>query len=330
MRKKALHLFLASLLLIVLPLSACGSGQKTLKMAEVTHSVFYAPLYAAIELGYFEEEGIELELTNVGGADKAMTALIANQADIAFCGPEAAIYVYNEGRTDAVSVFGQVTVRDGAFLLGREPDDDFQWSDLKGKSVIGGRRGGMPCMALEHTLRVNGLVPGETVDVMTHVQFDLMAGAFAGGEGDYVTLFEPAATQAQEEGYGTILAAVGEGAGKISYTCYMATKEALAEDPDTYKAFLRAFYKGQQYVQSHTSAEIAAAIAPAFADTDVHTLTQVAERYRAVGVWNTVPAVDLESIENLMMVMEEAGELAARPPLEDLVDNSLAEEVIAE
>lgn len=326
MIKRILILALAAL--AVLSAAGCSSGPKTVRLQEVTHSVFYAPQYAAIELGYFEEEGLKVELTNAGGADKAMAALLSGQADIAFCGPESAVYVYNEGRKDSVAVVGQVTIRDGAFLVGREPSENFDWSELRGKSVIGGRKGGAPCMALERAIRNNGMEPGVDVDVMTHVQFNLMGGAFAGGEGDYVTLFEPAATQAVEEGYGYILAAVGDSAGEIAYTCYMVPQSTLKKDADMVEKFLRALYKGQQFVATHSAQEVAEAIAPSFPDNDIATLTQVVERYRSIGAWTETPVVQSQSIETLMDIMEDAGELDQRAPVDEIVDNTIAEKVI--
>ncbi len=329
MHKKIIALVLA-LLAVSMVLGGCAKqeGLRTVRLQEVTHSVFYAPQYAAIELGYFKEQGLEIELTNAGGADKAMAALLSGQSDIAFCGPEAAIYVNAEGREDQISVIGQVTIRDGAFLIGREPRENFDWTEMKGKSVIGGRKGGIPCMALEHALRSYGMEPGVDVEVMTHVQFNLMGGAFAGGEGDYVTLFEPAATEAVDQGYGYILAAVGESAGPIAYTCYMAPQSALKKDAALYEKFLKALYKGQQFVKTHTAQEVAEAIAPAFPDTDVKVLEQVVERYRSIGAWREDPTVDKESIENLMTIVEEAGELTAKPAFEALVNNSYAEKAM--
>lgn len=324
--RKTILILLSLILLLTVPVG-CAKQEKVVRLHEVTHSVFYAPQYVAMELGYFAEEGLQVELTNAGGADKAMAALLSGQADIGLMGPEAAVYVYNEGRQDAISVVGQVTIRDGQFLLGREADEDFAWMDLTGKSVIAGRRGGMPCMTLEHVLRQQGLTPGEDVDVMTHVQFNLMGGAFAAGEGDYVTLFEPAATQAVQEGYGYILASVGEDAGPIAYTCYMVPKSTMDKDADMVKKFLKALYKGQKFVAENTAEKVAQTIAPSFADTDVAILTQVVERYRSIGAWTLTPVVDEESILNLQTIMDESGELAAPVPFEDLVDNSIAIEI---
>jgi len=200
---------------------------KKVRLIEVTHSIFYAPQYVAIHEGYFEEEGIEIELINGGGADKCMTAILANQADIGFMGPEATIYVYNEGKEDYVQVFAQLTQRDGSFLVGRSEEPDFKWENLKGKVIIGGRKGGVPEMTLEYVLKKHGLTPGKDVEVLTNVQFDLMAGAFTGGTGDYVTLFEPVASLLEKEGAGYIVASVGAASGEVAYTAYMAKKAIL-------------------------------------------------------------------------------------------------------
>jgi NitT/TauT family transport system substrate-binding protein len=224
---KILRALLTAVLVISLVMVFGACGEKKLinvKLSEVTHSIFYAPQYAALNLGYFEEEGLSVELINGQGADKVMTAVLSGQADIGFSGPEAAIYVYNEGKEDYAVVFAQLTKRDGSFLVAREPDPDFKWNDVKGKYIIGGRKGGVPEMTLEYVLKKNGVIPGKDVEVDTSVQFALMAGAFTGGTGDYVTLFEPVASTLEREGKGYIVASVGAESGEIPYTLIMQRK----------------------------------------------------------------------------------------------------------
>lgn len=262
---KLVSIVLAICLVFSVLLIGCGKQKNTkVRLIEVTHSIFYAPQYVAIHQGYFEEEGIEIELINGGGADKCMTALLANQADIGFMGPEAAIYVYNEGKEDYAQVFIQLTQRDGSFLVGREPEPDFKWEDLRGKTVIGGRKGGVPLMTLEYVLKNHGLVPGQDLEVLTNIQFDLMAGAFTGGTGDYTTLFEPVASSIEREGAGYIVASVGAASGEVAYTAYMAKKSFIEKNKDLIQRFTNAIYKGQQYVKEHSPEEIAKAIKPAF------------------------------------------------------------------
>jgi len=318
-------------LLMAVALIGC-SGQTTQKITlnEVTHSVFYAPLYAAMSLGYFEEEGIELELVNGGGADKSMTALLSGQADIGLMGPEAAIYVFNEGKEDSALVVGQLTKRDGSFLMGRVPDDDFMWSDLKGKTVIGGRAGGVPEMTLEYVLRKNGLEPGKDVEVITNIQFNLMGGAFEGGTGDYVTLFEPTASTFQKEGKGYILDAVGSESGEVPYTAFMAKKSYIAENAETIEKFLKAIYKGQQYVQNATDEQVAQAIVAFFPDTSVESLTMVAKSYREIDAWMDTPVMKKEAFNRLQEIIIQAGVLEDTVDFESVVDISYAQKAVDE
>ncbi len=296
------------------------------RLNEVTHSVFYAPQYAAIELGYFEEEGLTIELTNGGGADKVMTAVVSGQSDIGFAGGESCIYVYHQGKEDYPRIFAQLTKRDGSFLVGRA-DEDFSWDTLKGKTIIGGRLGGMPEMTLEYVLRKNGLEPNADVTVDTSVQFNMMAGAFTGGSGDYVALFEPSASQVVLEGQGYILCSLGEESGDVPYTTYFATQSYLKDHADTVQRFTNAIAKAQQWVAQHTDEEVAAVIAPQFPDTDQALVAQVVGRLRAIGAWNETPVMTSQAWERVEDIMVGAGQLEedARVPFETLVDNSFAE-----
>lgn len=309
-------------------LTACAPSKTALvRVNEVTHSVFYAPLYAAINKGYFADEGLDIELVNGGGADKTMTAVLAGQSDIAFCGPEAAIYVYNEGKEDHCVVFGQVTQCDGSFLVGRSADTEFSWEKLRGRTIIGGRAGGVPNMTLCYILRQKGIVPGTDCTVLDNVQFNLMAGAFEGGTGDYVTLFEPTATVIEQEGKGHIVAAVGSELFGVPYTAFAAKKSYLASNSETVERFLKAVYRGQQFVASASDREVAEAIAPSFPTDSVEVLTEVVRRYRGIRAWKTEPAMSQEAFDLLQDIMEAAGELSARAPYAALVDNSFAAKV---
>lgn len=315
------------LTLVVAP----GCGKKDLvkiQLNEVTHSVFYAPQYVAINQGFFKEVGLEVELTNGGGADKVMTAVLSGQSDIGFAGPEATIYVYNEGKEDHAVVFAQLTKRDGQFLMGRKQEPDFKWSNLKGKNIIGGRKGGVPEMTLEYILRKNGLNPGKDVNVDTNIQFNLMAGAFTGGQGDYVTLFEPTASMLEKEGKGYILASLGKDSGEIPYTAYFAKKSYIEKNKDRVQKFTNAIYKGQLWVDSHTPEEIAKVIKPSFPDTDEAILVKVAQRYKEYDAWNKDPIMKKESLELLQKVMQEAGELKKAADYEKLVNNEFAKKAM--
>lgn len=306
-----------------------GDGQlQTVRLCEVTHSIFYAPQYVALELGFFEEEGLAVELTNGGGADKVMSAVLSDHIDIGFSGPEACIYVHNEGGDDAPRVFAQVTRRDGSFLVGRRPQEDFSWQSLKGAHVLPGRKGGVPYMAFEYALRRNGIDPQTDLTLDTSVQYDNMTGAFLGGTGDYVTMFEPTASAVQAEGRGYIVAAVGDEAGDIPYTAYYAKPSYLEEHPDIIQKFTNALYKGQQWVAGHTAAEIAQAVAPQFADTDLTLLESAVQSYKDIGAYADRPAMSEESFNRLQTVMTQAGELDTPADFDAVVDNSFAEQAV--
>ena len=315
---------------MVLLLAGCvgckkkDNGLDTVRVCEVTHSIFYAPQYAAIALGFFEEEGIEIELSNGQGADAVMAAVLSGNIDVGFAGPEASIYVYNEGKKDHTQVFAQITRRDGSFLIGREPDDNFTWDKVKGKTVLPGRKGGVPYMALEYVLRQNGIDPYEDTNLDNSVQFSMMTAAFTGGTGDYVTAFEPTASMLQQEGKGYIVASVGEAAGNIPYTAYFAKKSYIEKNSDLIQRFTNAVYKGQQWVATHTDAEVAQAVAEFFPDTSLELLTASVASYRAIDAWNTDPVMSEESFNRLQTVMTEAGELTKTADYDKVVNNTFA------
>ncbi len=330
MKTKWLPLLMLVLLLAWMGLLFSGCSQDKLeivKVNEVTHSVFYAPFYAAINLGYFEEEGLQVELTNGGGSDKSMTALLSGQADIGLMGPETAVYVHNEGKEDYAVVIGQLTKRDGSFLLGKVPDPDFDWSKLEGTSVIGGRAGGMPQMTLEYVLKQHGLVDGKNITVRTDVQFNLMGGAFIGGNDDYVTMFEPSASTMELADEGYIVASVGEAGGEVPYTCFMVKKSYLEKNKDLLTGFIRAVYRGQQYVIGSSAQDVAKTLAPSFPDSDVDLLTVVAQRYKDIDVWKSDPVMLEADYGRLLDIIIEAGVIQSGPAYEDLIDNTIAESV---
>lgn len=297
-----------------------------LTLSEVTHSVFYAPQYAALELGFFTEEGLEVELINGGGADKVMTSVLTGEAEIGFCGPEASIYVLNQGKDDSPVVFAQMTKRDGSFLVGRE-DVEFTWDLLKGSTIIGGRAGGVPEMTLEYVMRQNGVIPGEDAYVDTTVQFNMMAGAFTGGNGDYVTLFEPTATEVEANGQGYVLTSIGAESGEIPYTAYFASRSYVDAHNDVIQRFTNAIAKALKWVQEHDAVETAAAIAQQFPDTSIETLAKVVQHYKDIDAWNDTPVMQKSALERLETVMETAGELehSAWVDFDELVDNTFAE-----
>ena len=317
-------LIVLALALLLLPV-ACKpetEGLTKLELHEVTRSVFYAPQYIALALGYFEEEGLDVVITTSGGSEKAMTALLSGSADLCLAGPETGVYVMNEGKEDHPVIVGQLTKRDGSFLIAREPSDSFSWSDLVGKTIIGGRAGGMPIMTLRWVMANNGLIDGENCTIIDSIQFNLMAGAFEGGEGDYVTLFEPTATEFQNAGKGYIVANIGLASGEVPYTCYFVTPENR-EAPKT-QAFLRAIYRAQQWMRTATDDEIAAAMQPYFPDTSLDSLRIVARSYRETDSWKTELTMDEADYARLLEIMAFNGVLDTRPDFAELVDNNAA------
>ena len=325
---------LAMILVIVMvmgfTLTACKQDTelKEITLIEVTHSLFYTPQYVALTQGFFEEEGLKIELVNGKGADKVMASLISGEAEIGFMGPEASVYVYNQGRDDYAINFAQLTQRDGSFLVGREKEDNFQWTDLKGKEVLGGRKGGMPFMTLEYVVKKSGLQPPEDVNLRTDVQFDVLAGAFVAGEGDYVALFEPVASSLEQEGKGHIVASIGEAGGYIPYTAYSATKNYIMENPDVIQSFTNAILKGMIWVQNNSTEDIAKAVQPQFPDTDIEILKILLDRYKAQDSWKPDLIITEEGLNHLMDIMELAGELDTRADYEKIVTRKFAEEAM--
>lgn len=321
--KKILAILLCSLFAL-LPLSACsdGDGLTKLRVSEVTHSVFYAPMYAAMELGYFEEEGIEIELSNAGGADAVMAAVLSGSADIGFCGPEAALYVLIGGSDNVPTVFGQLTKRDGSFLVSRVNEPDFEWEDLEGKEILAGRKGGVPAMTFEYILNEHGLYDGVNVDMNYDVNFNNMTAAFEAGTADYCTMFEPVASEYEKAGKGYVVAAVGEASGEVPYTCYIAKESWLDANGDTADGFLRAVMRGIRYILTTDSAEAAKTIAPCFDGTEESSLAVSLDSYKAIDAWQEDMTMTEEAFGRLQDIIDNAGELQRRAELPELVDTA--------
>ena len=328
-----LHRKLLCILVVVAILvsAMCGCSKNELtkiRLNEVVRSIFYAPQYVAISKGFFEEQGIRIDLTTGQGADKTMTALLSGQCDIGFAGPEACIYVYNEGKEDYAVIFAQLTQRDGSFLVAREPDSDFNWKKAAGKTIIGGRPGGVPEMTLEYILKKNGVIPGKDVEVITNLQFTATAGAFKGGTGDYVALFEPTASILEKENAGSIVASIGKDSGLIAYTAYFASKSYIEKNPEIIQRFTDAIYKGQLWVKDHTAKEIASEIKSFFPDADDEVLVAVINRYKEIGAWKEDPLSIVESYNLLQDVMITAGELKEKIDINKILNNNFAEKSI--
>ena len=294
---------------------------------EVAHSIFYAPQYVAIEEGYFKDEGLDLTLVTGFGADKTMTAVISGEADIGFMGAEASVYAYQEGATDAVVNFAQLTQRAGNFLVAREEMPDFKWEDLKDKKVLGGRKGGMPEMVFEYILRKNGLDPQKDLTIDQSIDFGYTAAAFTGDtSADFTVEFEPSATALEKEGAGYVVASLGVDSGYVPYTSYSAKTSYMDKNPEIIQKFTNALQKGMEYVQSHTPEEIAEVIAPQFAETDLDTVTAIVKRYYDQDTWKSNLIFEKESFELLEDILEDSGELSERVSYEDLVTIKYARE----
>ena len=293
------------------------------KVAEVAHSVFYAPQYISIKKGFFKDEGIDIDLVLTPGADKVTAAVLSKDVDIGFCGSEASIYVYNSGKSDYIKTFASLTQRDGSFIVSREKIDNFTLDQLKGKYIIGGRVGGMPEMTLEYTLKQNNINLDElTID--TSIEFASMASAFISGTGDFVTLFEPNATQIENEGYGYVVGYVGEYGGKVPYTSYNALKSYIENNKDTIQKFTNAINKGLDYVSKTDSEKIAKEIIDFFPDITINELTKMIERYKNNDAWKKNTYFSEEEFNHLQDIMIEANELDKKVPYKELVDTSFS------
>ena len=307
-----------------------STNLKTIRLNEVVRSVFYAPMYVAINEGFFEEEGLAIDLSTGQGADKTMQQLLSGNVDIGFSGPEQVVYIYNQGREDYPVVFGQLTQRDGSFLVGREEEENFDWSSLKGKEIIGGRPGGIPEMALEYVLKQKGLNPENYVKMVTNVDFTATAGAFKSGIGDYVALFEPTATMLEKDGAGNIVSSIGNEAGNISYTCFYTTKSYMDENPEIIQKFTNAIYKGQQWVQQHTSEEVADSIISFFPGTDKEVIVKVIDNYKNIEAYSETPEVSEDGLNKLMDIIQGYDEslITERPDFNIIVNNSFAKQAV--
>lgn len=333
MIKKRFLGFFLSLLLLFGCFPVCGCARDTKKektsltpvtLNEVAHSVFYAPLYVAIENGYFEDEGIDLTLVTGFGADKTMTAVLSGEADIGFMGPETTVYANSEGASDTVVNFAQLTQRAGNFLVGRTPTKNFSWNDIKGKNVLGGRKGGMPEMVFEYVLKQNGIDPSTDLTINQNIDFGSTAAAFSGGTGDFTVEFEPSATALEKEGAGYVIASLGVDSGYVPYTAFSAKQSYLDKNKKTVQSFTNALQKGMDYVSSHKPEQIAETIQPQFKDTDPDTLTTIISRYYKQDTWKVDLVFSEESFDLLLSILEDAGELEERPSYNTLVNTDFA------
>ncbi len=323
---KKIILFILTLSVFLLPLSACKKTESNvIRVNEVTDSFFYAPFYVAIEKGFFKDEGLTIELTNGGGSDVSMTALLSKNADVILAGPETAVYVARQKKADAPKIFAQLTKRDGCFLIGRNPEPDFKWENLNGKEVIIGRKGGLPAMTFEYTVKNLGLL--DHVNLRTDIQFNLMGPTFDGGTGDYVTLFEPTATEFVSQGKGYIVASVGEKSGEIPYTSFIALQSFLDDNPEKVEKFVRALYKALDYVKNESSTEVAKYLIKHFKGSELEATAKSLDNYKKVDTWMTNMSLPEEMFNKLLSVIENAGEEVDGVKFSDVVENKFASNI---
>ncbi|MBW9146926.1 ABC transporter substrate-binding protein [Clostridium sp. CM027] len=300
------------------------------KLSEVVRSIFYAPMYAAISQGFFKEEGIEINLSTGQGADKTMQQVLSKSVDIGFCGPEQVIYIYNQHREDYPVIFAQLTQKDGSFLVGRNAEANFKWESLKGKTVIGGRPGGVPEMAFEYVLKNHGIKPVIDINLVTNLAFTATSGAFKGGAGNYVTLFEPSASMMKKDNSGHIVASIGASAGTIPYTCFFSTKSYIEKNPEMVQKFTNAIYKGQKWVSSHSDKEVMTSIKSYFPGADEAVLTSSIKNYRDINAFAPNPILKSDDLTKLMDIIQSynAALIPERPSFNKIVNNSFSDKAV--
>ena len=312
------------ILLIIISLFFIFSPKKDndlrkIKIAEVAHSIFYAPQYVAHSLGYFEEQGLDVEILLVPGADKVAAAVLSGDVEIGFCGSEATIYIYNQGQDDYLVNFANLTKRDGSFIVSRKKIDNFTLEDLKGKTIIGGRMGGMPEMTLEYTLKQAGIDPKNDLYIDTSIEFASMSGAFIGGTGDFVSLFEPNALQLEQQGFGYVVASLGELGGVVPYTTYNTKKSFIESNPEVIEGFNKAIQKGLDYVHNNDAKNIAEIIIDYFPDTSLSDLETIISRYKSIDSWFETTYINEEDFNHVQDIMESANQLDQRAPFDKLI-----------
>ena len=334
MKKITAVLLSAAMLIMIIAfpmtMSGCTRDPRHIRLSEVTRSVFYAPMYVALHHGFFKEAGITVELTNAGGADRVMAALVSGSADIGLKGPEATVYTHVEGMRNHPMVFGQLTFRDGSFLMGRAPIENFEWSDLAGSHILGGRRGGMPAMTLQYVIENSGGLSLDQLNFDTSVDFNLMVGAFEGDTRfDFVTAFEPVASDMIRRGTAYRIASVGYSSGILPATTFSAHQSFINDNPDVIYDFLAAIRRGLEFILANDALDVAKIISPSFPGTDIELLAASVESYLSIGTWSLSPVMEESGFDKLQDIMINAGHLRTRANFSDIVDNSIAKKLVS-
>ena len=307
-------------LLIVFNKKGSNNNLEHVTVAEVTHSAFYAPWYVAIEKGYFKDNGLDIDVVLTSGANNVVAAVLSNDVNIGLCGPEATIYIYNEGEKDYVKTFSGLTKRDGQFIVARKENKNFKISDLEGKEVLAGRIGGMPELNFENALR-NGNVSVNDVNINTTIDFASLSGAFVSGTGDYVNLFEPNATQLEKLGYGYVVSSVGELSGEMPYTAFNARKSYIEKNEKIVKSFAKSIKEGLDFVHNNSAEIIANTIIKQFPDTSKNDLIKIIDRYKNNDSWLETPYISEESFKNLEDIMIKSKQIKEYVNFNDLIIN---------
>ncbi len=325
--KKGFGIVLAGLLIFG-SIAWGAPSTNRVRLSEVVRSVFYAPMYVSIQKGFFKEQGIEIELSTAWGADKGAAALVSGSVEVGFFGPEAAVYVYNQGAVNYLVAFAQLTKGDGSFFMARKPMPDFDWKDVRGKTIIGGRKGGVPQMVMEYVLRQNGLNLEKDLNMLQNIQFTATAGAFQSGVGDFIQLFEPTVSVLEREGVGYVVASFRTAGGVVPYTVFHARRDFLSKNPKLLQRFTNAVYKGQIWVQNHSTAQIVETIAGFFPDMDRDILTRSVRRYKDQDSWSQNPILTKAAFTRLQDIIQSAGELDKRVPYEKMVNTQFAMQAV--
>ncbi|MGE5554207.1 MAG: ABC transporter substrate-binding protein [Betaproteobacteria bacterium] len=328
MRRVVVAAVVAAFLLGLVAAGEAASRTKV-KLSETVRSVAYYPMYVAFTQGFFDQEGLEIDFSTAWGGDKCAAALFSGQVDLNLMGPEAAVYIYNQGASDYLVLFGELTAKDGQFLVSKEPQPNFKWTDVKGKTIIGMRPGSMPQLCDEAAVRNAGLDPKKDVKIITNITYTALAGAFASGMADYAALFEPQASMAEKEGFGYVVASIGEAVGPTAYTGFHARKSFIKAHPEIVQRFINAIYRGMLWCQNHTPEEIVKAIERFFPEADKDVLLRAIKRYIKIGGIQKNPIVTRESFTRLQDLVAAGGELSKRVPFEAMVDNRFAERAVA-